>query len=556
PVLCATILKPLRKYDSEEKGLLSNLRRFFYWFNEYFYKVRDVYKAIVFRVLTRKKRYIAIYFAIIIVTSAIFLTLPTSYLPDEDQGILLCQASLPPGATLERTESVLKEVSSYFKTKETDCVESVMYVAGFSMSGRGQNNGMAFIKLKDWNLRKGSDKKVDAIVKRAMAELSKIRDGRVFVFAPPAILELGTSKGFDFQLQDRGGVGHDKLIEALYQLLGMASKEPSLAYIRPNGLFDQPEYKLQIDEEKAGALGVSIAEANDTISTAWGSSYVNDFIEKGRVKRVYIQGVPQSRMVPEDIAKWYVHSKSGEMVPFTSFTMGRWVYGSPNLQRYNSFPSFNVLGEAAKGKSSGDAMKAMEKLAEKLPAGIGFEWTGLSYQEKKAGKMSAPLYAFSVIVIFLCLAALYESWSIPIAVLLILPIGIFGSVLITYIRGFSNDVYFQIGILTVLGLTAKNAILIIQFAKEAMEKEGKPLIEATLEASRLRLRPIIMTSMAFVMGTFPLFIAHGAGAGAMKSIGTGVVGGMLSATFIAIYFIPLFFVLVYRFFKKNDEKEQ
>lgn len=553
PVLCATILKPFKKFDDKEKGILAKLRKFFFWFNEYFYKVRDVYKSIVLRIITRKKMYLLIYFAIVVVTAVIFFTLPTSYLPDEDQGILLVQANLPPGATLSRTEKVLKDVSSYFNTKEKECVESVLYVAGFSMSGRGQNNGMAFIKLKDWDLRKGDDKKTDAIVKRSMGELSKIKDGRVFVFAPPAILELGSSKGFDFQLQDRGGLGHEKLMEALYQLLSMASQEKGLAYVRPNGLFDQPEYKLSIDEEKVGAFGVSIAEVNETISTAWGSSYVNDFIEKGRVKRVYIQGVPESRMVPEDISKWYVHSESGEMVPFSSFTSGSWVYGSPNLQRYNSFPSFDILGEAGKGKSSGDAMKIMEKLSEKLPQGIGFEWTGLSYQEKQAGKMSWLLYAFSVLVIFLCLAALYESWTIPIAVLLILPLGVFGSVLITYIRGFSNDVYFQIGILTVLGLTAKNAILIIQFAKEAMENEGKSLIEATLEASRLRLRPIIMTSMAFIMGTIPLFIASGAGAGAMKSIGTGVVGGMLSATFIAIYFIPLFFVIVCNFYSRCDE---
>ena len=555
PVLCATILKPLKQYEKTETGILAKLRHFFYWFNEYFYKIRDVYKSIVLRVLTRRRIYGMIYLAIVVVTAVIFLRLPTSYLPDEDQGILLCQANLPPGATLDRTEKVLKEVSSYFNTNEKDCVESVFYVAGFSMSARGQNNGMAFIKLKDWDLRKGSDKKVDAVVRRAMRELSKIRDGSVFVFAPPAILELGSSKGFDFQLQDRGGIGHEKLMEALYQLLGMASKEPSLAYVRPNGLFDQPEFNLQIDEEKAGALGVNISEANDTISTAWGGAYVNDFIEKGRVKRVYIQGVANSRMVPEDISKWYVHSKNGEMVPFTSFTSGKWSYGSPNLQRYNAFPSFNILGEAAKGKSSGQAMKAMEKLAEKLPQGVGFEWTGLSYQERQAGKMSAPLYVFSVIVIFLCLAALYESWSIPIAVLLILPLGIFGSVLVTWLRGFSNDVYFQIGILTVLGLTAKNAILIIQFAKEAMEKDGKPLIEATLEASRLRLRPIIMTSVAFIMGTLPLFVANGAGAGAMRAIGTGVVGGMLTATFIGIYFIPLFFVIVHKLFigKKAEE---
>jgi hydrophobe/amphiphile efflux-1 (HAE1) family protein len=555
PVLCAYMLKPIKHYDESAKGFRARLYHFVNWFNEYFYKIRGVYRQVVERILKHKKRYTLSYLVIVIVTVIIFVALPTSYLPDEDQGALMCQVSLPPGATIDRTIKVLEEVASYFNENEKDSVESVQYLAGFSVSAVGQNNGMAFIKLKDWDLRKKDNQKVDAIVPRAMRKLSTIRDGRVFVFAPPAIIELGTSKGFDFQLQDRGGLGHDKLMESLGQLLAMASKEDTLAYVRPNGLFDQPEYKLDIDEEKVGALGIDIREVHDTIVTAWGSDYVNNFVEKGRVKKVFVQGVANSRMVPEDIGKWYVHSKNGEMVPFTSFTKGYWTYGSPNLQRYNSFSSFNILGEAAEGKSSGDAMKTMEKLAAKLPQGIGFEWTGLSYQEKQTGSMTGLLYTFSILVIFLCLAALYESWSIPIAVLVILPVGIFGSVLTTYLRNYSNDIYFQIGILTVLGLTAKNAILIIQFAKEAMEKEGKPLIEATLEASRLRLRPIIMTSVAFIMGTLPLFVARGAGAGAMRAIGTGVVGGMLTATFIGIYFIPLFFVIVHKLFigKKAEE---
>jgi hydrophobe/amphiphile efflux-1 (HAE1) family protein len=553
PVLCATMLRPLKHYDESGTGLLAKLRHFFNWFNEYFYRVREGYKSVVFRVLTRKKRYLIIYAAIVLATGAIFLRLPTSYLPDEDQGMMLCQVSLPPGATLDRTIKVLETVKTHFLVDQKEAVESIMYVAGFSFSGRGQNNGMAFIKLRDWDSRNRSDLKVDAIAGRAMGALSQIRDGMVFVFAPPAVIELGTSKGFDFQLQDRGGVGHEKLMEARNQLLGMAMQEPALKYVRPNGLDDQPEYRLDIDWGKAGALGTNISEVNDTISTAWGSAYVNDFIEKGRVKRVYMQGIASSRMVPEDIGKWYVHSNNGEMVPFTSFTTGRWSYGSPNLQRYNSFPSINLLGEAAKGKSSGEAMKAVEKMAGNLPEGIGFEWTGLSYQEKMAGSQTVMLYTFSILVIFLCLAALYESWSIPFAVLVILPIGVFGAVMMTWMRGFSNDVYFQIGLLTTLGLTAKNAILIVQFAKDQMEK-GHGLIEATLEGARLRLRPIIMTSMAFVLGVFPLFIAHGAGAGAMKAIGTGVIGGMLAATFIAIYFIPLAFVIVYKFFGEKQGK--
>ena len=553
PVLCATMLRPLKHYDESGTGFLAKARRFFNWFNEYFYKTRETYKSTVFRILSRKKRYVLIYLAIVVVTGIIFLRLPTSYLPDEDQGILMCQVTLPPGATLDRTDAVLATMRNYFLNEEKEAVEGIMTVSGFGFAGSGQNNGVAFVKLRDWDLRNKSRLRADAVSGRAMAVFSGIKDGMAYAFAPPAIIELGTSKGFDFQLQDRGGLGHAKLMEARNMLLGMSREEKALAYIRPNGMDDQPEYKLDVDWGKAGALGANISEINDTISSAWGSSYINDFIEKGRVKRVYMQGRADSRMLPEDMGKWFVHSNTGAMIPFTSFTNGRWTYGSPNLQRYNSFPSMNILGEAAKGKSSGEAMEAMERMAEKLPQGIGFEWTGLSYQEKMAGGQTVMLYTFSVLVIFLCLAALYESWSIPFAVLVILPIGVFGAVLMTWLRGFANDVYFQIGLLTTLGLTAKNAILIVQFAKDQMEK-GHGLIEATLEGSRLRLRPIIMTSMAFVLGVVPLFIAHGAGAGAMKAIGTGVIGGMLSATFIAIYFIPLFFVLVYRFFGEKQGK--
>lgn len=553
PVLCATMLKPLKHYDELGTGFLARARHFFNWFNEYFYRIRETYKSAVFRILSRKKRFVLIYLAIVLVTSIVFLRLPTSYLPDEDQGILMCQVTLPPGATLDRTDAVLKTMRDYFLNEEKDAVEGIMTVSGFGFAGRGQNNGVAFVKLRDWDLRKRSRLRADVVSGRAMAVFSGIKDGMAYAFAPPAIIELGTSKGFDFQLQDRGGLGHAKLMEARNMLLGMSREERALAYIRPNGMDDQPEYKLDVDWGKAGALGANISEVNDTISSAWGSSYLNDFIEKGRVKRVYMQGQADSRMLPEDIGRWFVHSNTGAMIPFTSFTAGRWTYGSPNLQRYNSFPSVNILGEAAKGRSSGEAMDAMEKMAEKLPQGIGFEWTGLSYQEKMAGGQTVMLYTFSVLVIFLCLAALYESWSIPFAVLVILPIGVFGAVLMTWLRGYSNDVYFQIGLLTTLGLTAKNSILIVQFAKDQMEK-GHGLIEATLEGSRLRLRPIIMTSMAFVLGVVPLFIAHGAGAGAMKDIGTAVIGGMLAATFIAIYFIPLFFVLVYRFFGEKQGK--
>jgi hydrophobe/amphiphile efflux-1 (HAE1) family protein len=384
-----------------------------------------------------------------------------------------------------------------------------------------------------------------------MGNFMKRRDARIFVFAPPAIMELGSSKGFDLQLQDRGGLGHAQLMDARNQLLDMAMKSPALASVRPNGLDDLPEYNVRIDKERAGAQGISFDDINDTLSTAWGGSYVNDFMNNGRVKRVYIQSDADYRMQIEHLDRWYVRNSKGDMVPFSSIATGEWGYGSPNLQRYNAFPAVNILGEAAAGKSSGDAMKAIEEMASKLPKGIGYEWTGLSLQERMAGTQAPALYAFSILVIFLCLAALYESWSIPFAIMLVLPLGVFGAVMATWGRGFKNDVYFQIGLLTTLGLAAKNAILIVQFAKERMEAHGRGLIEATLEAARLRLRPIMMTSMAFILGVLPLAINAGAGAGAQNAIGTGVVGGMLSGTFIAIFYIPLFFVLVCRIFKKN-----
>jgi hydrophobe/amphiphile efflux-1 (HAE1) family protein len=441
----------------------------------------------------------------------------------------------------------MKEVQEHFLVDQKDAVASCMTVAGYSVAGRGQNNGMAFIKLKDWHLRDGKNLKADAVVGRAMKAFSSRRDAMVFAFAPPAILELGNATGFDFQLQDRAGVGHAKLMEARNQLLGMTAQNANLKAVRPNGLDDQPEYNVRVNQDRAGALGVPLPVVSDTLASAWGGSYINDFINQGRVKRVYMQADAPFRMQLEDLNKLYVRNKTGTMVPFSAFSTGEWSYGSPNLQRYNSFPSVNIQGEPAAGKSTGDAMLAMEDLASKLPAGIGYEWTGLSYQERQAGSQAPALYAVSILVVFLCLAALYESWSVPFSVLIVLPIGVFGAVLATWSRGLSSDVYFQIGLLTTMGLTAKNAILIVQFAEEQMA-QGAGLVAAALEAAKLRLRPIMMTSLAFTFGVLPMALTRGAGAAAQNAIGTSVVGGMLSATFIAVFFIPLSYVLVNRFF--------
>ncbi|WP_243303878.1 efflux RND transporter permease subunit [Geothrix oryzisoli] len=553
PSLCVTFLKSVPKgHEAAESGWKVT-RPFFIWFDRTYYRFRDIFTGQLERVLGKRARYLAIYAAIVLVTGLLFLRLPTAFLPEEDQGILMAMVQLPAGAPLERTEAVMKEVQKHFMENEKDAVDSIMSVSGFSMAGVGQNNGMAFLKLKDWKQRNRQDLRVAAVVKRAMGKLMARRDALAFVFAPPAILEMGSATGFDFQLEDRGGVGHAKLMEARNTLLGMAAKDPNLKSVRPVGADDQPEYNVQIDQDRAGALGVSAAAIADGLSSSWGGSYVNDFINQGRVKRVYMQADAPFRMQLEDLNRIYVPNKSGGMVPFSAFAKGEWTQGSPNLQRYNGYPAININGEPALGKSTGDAMLAMEAIAAKLPAGIGFEWTGLSYQERQAGSQAPALYAFSILVIFLCLAALYESWSIPFSVLLILPIGVFGAVAATWGRGLSSDVYFQIGLLTTLGLAAKNAILIVQFAQELIS-QGSGLVEAAIEASRMRLRPILMTSLAFTFGVLPMAMTTGAGAAAQNAIGTGVVGGMLTATFIAIFYIPLSFVLVSQLFKKKAQE--
>ena len=547
PVLCASLLKPVPAGHEPAENAIWFLRPFFAWFDRVFFGLRDRYVRTVQRSFSRKLRYVVVYVAIVAAVGTIFLRLPTSYMPDEDQGILLSQIMLPTGSTLEQTKEVVSDVRRHFLEKEPEAVESVMTVSGIGFSGRAQTNGLVFIKLKDWHLRTRSDLRVKAIAERAMKAFAGIRSALVFAFPPPAVIELGTATGFDFQLLDRGGLGHQKLMEARNELLRTASKDPRLTKVRANGMEDVPEYRVDVDWERAGVLGVPIASIHNTLSAAFGSSYVNNFIQGGRVKRVFLQADAPYRMLPKDVEKLYVRNSAGKMVPFSAFSTAHWSAGSPRLERFNGFPSMNIQGEPAPGKSSGEAMQAMEEIVAKLPQGIGYEWTGLSYQERMGSSQAPLLYAFSVIVIFLCVAALYESWPIPIANLLMLPLGLFGAALATWTRGMHNDVYFQIGFLTTLGLTTKNAILIIQFAQERMER-GEGLIEATLGAARVRFRPVIMTSLAFFFGVLPLAIATGAGAGAMSAIGTAVTGGMLSATFIDLFYIPLLFVVVSRFF--------
>ncbi len=551
PVLCASLLKPIPPGYEPADHAVFFLRPFFRWFDRMFYGLRDRYVRTVNWSFSRKWRYIFIYIVIVACVNTLLLKMPTAYLPDEDQGTLITQVMLPANATLEQTKQVLEnKVKGYFLGAEKDAVEALLTVSGISLAGRGQNMGLSFVRLKDWHLRDKPELRAKEVAGRAMRAFSQIREAMVFAFPPPPVIELGNATGFDFQLQDRGGLGHAALMAARNQLLGMAAQDPRLKQVRPNGMEDVPQYHIDIDWEKVGALGIPITTIHQTISAAFGSAYVNDFIQAARVKRVFVQADAPFRMLPKDLDKLYVRNSAGKLVPFSAFATGRWESGSPKLERFNAFPSINIWGEPAPGRSSGEAMKAMEELAGRLPQGFGFDWTGLSYQERMATSQAPLLYAFSILVIFLCVAALYESWTIPIANLLMLPLGLFGATIATYFRGFPNDVYFQIGFLTTLGLTTKNAILIIQFAKERMA-HGEGVIEATLGAAKTRLRPVIMTSLAFFFGVLPLAIASGAGAGAMKAIGTAVAGGMLSATFIDLFFIPLFFVLVYRFFTRR-----
>ena len=543
PALCATILKPANGGPHSKRG-------FFGWFNRGFDSVNRFYQGSVGHVVNRKWRYLLMYAILIGGLAFLFMRLPTSFLPDEDQGIMFAMIQTPAGASQERTVDVLKKLEEYFLEDEKENVAGIFTVAGFSFAGNGQNSGIAFVNLKDWSERTSPQQSVKAVIGRAYGAFAKIREAMVFAFAPPAILELGVAGGFDMQLVDRSGIGHDALTAARNQLLGMAAQNQKVAGVRPNGLSDTPQFDINIDQEKAGALGLGIANINQTLTAAWAPSYVNDFMENGRVKKVYMQADARYRMMPDDLDNWYVRNDKGEMVPFAAFASTRWSFGSPRLERFNGVSSLNIQGSAAPGVSSGEAMIAMEEMVSRLPAGVGLEWTGLSYEERAAGEQAPALYALSVIVVFLCLAALYESWSIPFSVLMVVPLGVLGAVIAALLRGLPDDIYFQVAILTTIGLSAKNAILIVEYARD-LHDQGMELMAATVEAARQRLRPIIMTSMAFILGVLPLALSTGAGAGARNAVGTGVIGGMLAATILAIFFVPLFFMIIVRIFSKN-----
>ncbi|MCG9965485.1 MAG: efflux RND transporter permease subunit [Shewanella sp.] len=545
PALCATMLKPVQKgHGHIETG-------FFGWFNRNFDRLTNRYESSVAGIVKRGFRVMMIYVALVVAVGWIFMRMPTAFLPDEDQGILFSQAILPTNSTQESTLKVLEKVSDHFMAEEG--VKSVFSVAGFSFAGQGQNMGIAFVGLKDWSEREAPGMDVQSIAGRAMGAFSQIKDAFVFAFVPPAVIELGTANGFDMYLQDKNGQGHDKLIAARNQLLGMAAQNPNLMGVRPNGQEDAPIYQLHIDHAKLSALGIDIANVNSVLATAWGGSYVNDFIDRGRVKKVFVQGDAQYRMQPEDLNTWYVRNNKGDMVPFSAFATGSWEYGSPRLERFNGLPAVNIQGATAPGFSTGAAMTIMEDLVKQLPPGFGIEWNGLSYEERLSGNQAPALYALSILVVFLVLAALYESWSVPFAVILVVPLGIIGALLAMNGRGLPNDVFFQVGLLTTVGLATKNAILIVEFAKEFYDK-GAGLVEATLHAVRVRLRPILMTSLAFGLGVVPLAISTGVGSGSQNAIGTGVLGGMMSSTFLGIFFVPLFFVIVERIFSKRERK--
>ncbi|MCE0558155.1 efflux RND transporter permease subunit [Motilimonas sp. E26] len=547
PALCATMLKPIPKgHGHIQTG-------FFGWFNRSFDKMTSGYQSTVAGILKRSIRVMLIYLALVGLVAWIFLRMPTAFLPDEDQGVLFTQVILPTNSTQESTIEVLRKIDKVFLEDEAASVQSVFSVAGFSFAGSGQNMGLSFVNLKDWSEREAPGLDVKSVAGRAMASFSQIQEAFVFAFVPPAVIELGTANGFDLYLQDKNGLGHDALLAARNQLLGMAMQNPNLVGVRPNGQEDAPMYQIDIDHAKLRALGININDVNSVLGTAWGGAYVNDFIDRGRVKKVYMQGEAGYRMQPEDLDSWYVKNANNEMVPFSAFATGHWDFGSPRLERFNGLPAMNIQGGTAPGYSTGDAMVILEDMAKQLPPGFGIEWNGLSYEERLSGNQAPFLYALSILVVFLVLAALYESWSVPFSVVLVVPLGIIGALLAMNGRDLPNDVFFQVGLLTTVGLATKNAILIVEFAKEFYEK-GADLMDATLHAVRVRLRPILMTSLAFGLGVVPLAISTGVGSGSQNAIGTAVLGGMLSSTFLGIFFVPLFFVIVEKIFSKRERK--
>jgi len=536
PSLCATMMKPVEG-DGHKHG------RFFTWFNRNFDAFRDWYQKRTSWFLHNTWKVMAAFMAIVALMAFLFVRLPTGFLPDEDQGFVITLITLPTGAVQERTMAVAKEVSKFYLEDEKDNVDFTFVIAGFSFSGAGQNTGLAFTRLKDWDQRKGKQNTAQAVAQRAFMKFMQLPDAQVFALVPPSVQELGQSSGFDIQMQDRGNVGHAALMGYRNQVLGMSMQNPKLQGVRPNSLEDTPQLHIDIDQAKANTLGVLPSNINATLSAAWGSAYINDFLDRGRVKRVYMQGDAPYRMKPEDLNRWYVRNNAGEMTPFSSFATSTWKQGPASLTRYNGFPSIQLMGAGAPGVSSGTALKEMDAIFKKLPPDIGYELTGLSYQEQASGAQAPALYALSILVIYLCLAALYESWAIPLSVMLVIPLGVVGALLATWSRGLFNDIYFQVGLLTTIGLSAKNAILIVEFAVDA-ERRGASAYDAAMEAARLRLRPILMTSIAFIAGVAPLAMATGAGAGSQNDIGTGVIGGMISATVLAIFFVPVFFQLV------------
>ncbi|MEK5754015.1 efflux RND transporter permease subunit [Acinetobacter variabilis] len=563
PALCATLLKQHDPNKPQSNGIFA---RFFRWFNSSFDKVSVKYQGGVNR-MTHSKIFSGVVYAVVLgIIVLLFQKLPSSFLPDEDQGVVMTLVQLPPNATLERTDKVINTMTGYFLENEKDHVQSVFSVAGFSFTGVGQNAGLAFIKLKDWSERTTPESQVGAIIQRGMALNMIVKDASyIMPLQLPAMPELGVSAGFNMQLKAASGQSHEQLLAARNTVLGLAAQDKRLAGVRPNGQEDNPQYRVIVDHAQAGALGVSISEINSTMSMAWGGSYINDFLDRGRVKKVYVQGEASSRMMPEDLNQWYVRNNRGEMVPFSAFATGEWTYGSPRLERYNGVSAMNIQGTPAPGVSSGDAMRAMEEIIAKLPEmgmqGFDYEWTGLSLEERESGAQAPFLYALSLLIVFLCLAALYESWSIPFSVLLVVPLGIVGALLLTFggmilfkDPNLSNNIYFQVAIIAVIGLSAKNAILIVEFAKE-LQEQGEELFDATLHAAKMRLRPIIMTTLAFGFGVLPLALASGAGAGSQHSVGYGVLGGVISSTLLGIFFIPVFYVWIRSIFKYKPKQQ-
>ncbi len=549
PSLCATLLK---QHKGEKRRADTG---FFGWFNKYFNKGRDGYQKSASFIAGRAFRFFMVYIVLVGGMMGIFMQLPGSFLPNEDQGTMYLMVNTPPSSTAERTLESVKQVEDYFLEQQKDTVEHLFTVVGFSFAGSAQNAAFGFVGLKDWDERTQDDQSVFAIAQAAGGALYQIKDAMAFAFFPPPIRELGNSSGFDFQLVDRSGIGHEALMNARNQLLGAAGQNPKLTSVRPNGLSDVPQFKIDIDSEKASALGLSLSDINRTLQIAWGSSYVNDFVDKGRIKRVYLQADAPHRMMPEDLNNWYVRNNTGEMVPFNTFSSAAWTYGSPKLERFNGNSSVNIQGSPAPGVSTGAAMEEIQKIVKTLPEGLGLEWYGLSYEERQTGAQAPALYALSVLIVFLCLAALYESWAVPFAVMLVVPLGILGAVVAAYIFGLPNDVYLQVALLTTVGLASKNAILIVEFAKDLRE-QGHSLMEAVSIAAKQRFRPIIMTSMAFMLGVTPLALASGAGAASQNAIGIAVMGGMAAATFLAIFFVPMFYVMVENIFHRGEKQSE